>query len=215
MSAKRKSDQPVKKTTKRNKKKVDNDFDSDVSEEFDNEGNGNSEILIHNDALEPLTKLPEDLLASMDKEPGKLLIAGMVTWDLTGRRDNAKVNAKVRPNLWYFNRFTSEKYRLAVSGCASAHSVLVNMDRKALTFGRNQFSQLGQPEIITYEKPTLVPGLENMNIIGAACGRNHTLFLTDTGTVYACGDNKSGQCGVGKINLYFLFVLKVNLTSFL
>lgn len=23
------------------------------------------------------------------------------------------------------------------------------------------------------------------------------MFLTDTGTVYACGDNKSGQCGIG------------------
>lgn len=198
MSTKRKSEQPVKKTVKRNKKKVDNEFDSDLSDEFDNaEGNGNSEILIHNDALEPLAKLPDDLLASMEREPGKLLIAGMVTWDLTGRRENAKVAAKIRPNLWHFHRFTTDKYRLAVSGCSSAHSILINMDRKALSFGRNQFSQLGQPEIRTYEKPTLVPGLENMNIIGAACGRNHTLFLTDTGTVYACGDNKSGQCGVG------------------
>lgn len=52
------------------------------------------------------------------------------------------------------------------------------MDRKALSFGRNQFGQLGQPELKTYEKPTLVPGLENVNVIQAACGRNHTLFLT-------------------------------------
>lgn len=211
MASKRKSE-PVKKTAnKRNKKKVDNDFDSDLSDEFDNEGgNGNSEILIHNDALEPLAKLPEDLLATMDKEPGKLLIAGMVTWDLTGRRDNSKVTSKIRPNLCVFHRFTDEKYRLIVSGCAAAHSVIVNMDRKALTFGRNQFSQLGQPEIITYEKPTLVPGLENMNIIGAACGRNHTLFLTDTGTVYACGDNKSGQCGVGNSSATITKATRIN-----
>lgn len=50
---------------------------------------------------------------------------------------------------------------------------------------------------MTKEVPTHVPALENANVIGAACGRNHTLFLTDTGTVYACGDNRSGQCGVG------------------
>jgi alpha-tubulin suppressor-like RCC1 family protein len=212
MSSKRKSDQPVKKpTNKRNKKKVDNDFESD-SDEFGSEehGNGNSEILIHNDALEPLPALPEELLASMEREPGKLVMAGMVTWDLTGRRDNAKVNAKIRPNLWYFHRFTDEKYRLIVSGCASAHSILVNMDRKALSFGRNQFGQLGQPELRTYEKPTLVPGLENFNIIGAACGRNHTLFLTDTGTVYACGDNKSGQCGVGNTTATITKATRIN-----
>jgi len=71
------------------------------------------------------------------------------------------------------------------------------MDRKALSFGSNKFGQLGQPELKTYEKPTLIPDLEHVNIIQAACGRNHSLFLTDEGVVYACGDNKSGQCGIG------------------
>lgn len=63
--------------------------------------------------------------------------------------------------------------------------------------GRNQFGQLGQPELKTYEQPTLIADLEHVNVIQAACGRNHSLFLTDTGVVYACGDNKSGQCGIG------------------
>lgn len=53
--------------------------------------------------------------------------------------------------------------------------------------GRNTMGQLGQPELKTYEKPTEVPGLEGFDIIDAACRRNHTLFLTDTGLVYACG----------------------------
>lgn len=66
-----------------------------------------------------------------------------------------------------------------------------------MSLGRNQFGQLGQPETRSYELPALIPELENVNVIQAACGRNHSLFLTDTGTVYACGDNKSGQCGVG------------------
>lgn len=110
-----------------------------MSDDFDTETSGNgaaNEILIHNDALEPLAKLPEELLMSMEKDPGKLLIAGMVTWDLTGRRDNSKGNVKIRPNLWTFHRFGSEKYRLIVSGSAAAHSILVNMDRKALSFGK-------------------------------------------------------------------------------
>lgn len=87
--------------------------------------------------------------------------------------------------------------RLVVSGCVSAHSVIVTEDGKAMTFGRNEHGQLGINSTVTTIKPTLVSELENFNIIGAACGRNHTLFLTDTGTVYACGDNRYGQCGVG------------------
>lgn len=209
MSSKRKSE-PVKKPAKRNKKKTDKDFDSDVSsDDYDQqeETPKQSEILIPS---EPPQRLPDELLASFDKEPGKLLIAGMVTWDMVGKRNDSKGATKVRPNLYYFNRFTDEKYRLAVSGCSAAHSVLVTMDRKALSFGRNHFGQCGQPEEKSYEKPTPVGGIEGFNIISVACGRNHTLFLTDMGTVYACGDNKSGQCGVGNTKPKIMTATRIN-----
>lgn len=39
--------------------------------------------------------------------------------------------------------------------------------------------------------------MSEFTVVGAAVGRNHTLLLTDRGSVFACGDNKSGQCGVG------------------
>lgn len=86
------------------------------------------------------------------------------------------------------------------SGPAAAHTILINMDRKALAFGRNACGQLGLADTKLCEKPTLIPAFEKFNIIQAAVGRNHSLFLTDCGTVYACGDNKSGQCGVGNTN---------------
>lgn len=213
MSSKRKSESSNSKASKRGRKKRESDYDEDLSDGMEGVDGGKSkvEVLIPSEDVEPPTKLPEDLLQTYDKTPGKLLIAGMVTWDLTGRRDNKKGKViKVRPNLYTFHRFTDETYRLIYSGCASAHSVIVNMDRKALTFGRNQWGQLGQPEQKVYEKPTIVPGLENYNIIQAACGRNHTLFLTDAGTVYACGDNKSGQCGVGNSTPTILTATKIN-----
>lgn len=150
----------------------------------------------------PTTKLPEELLKTFDREPGNLAISGMVTWDLTGRRDTKQKITKIRPNLYVFHRFMEDqKFRAAISGPSSAHSILITMDRKALTFGRNQFGQLGQPNLETYETPTPVAELDGVNIIRAACGRNHTLFLTDTGTVYACGDNKAGQCGIGSSSM--------------
>uniref|UniRef100_A0A1B0CHF5 RCC1-like domain-containing protein n=1 Tax=Lutzomyia longipalpis TaxID=7200 RepID=A0A1B0CHF5_LUTLO len=171
MSSKRKSE-PTKRTLKRPKKRTDGDFESDFSDSSDGHDGANQnqpvEVLIPSEQFEPTVKLPPELLKTLDKEPGRLMIAGFVTWDLTGRRDTKNKVTKVRPNLYVFHRFTDEK-----------------------------FNQLGLPDTKSYEKPTLIPGLENVNVISAACGRNHTLFLTDTGTVYACGDNKSGQCGVG------------------
>ncbi|CAB4068693.1 Protein RCC2 homolog,Protein RCC2 [Lepeophtheirus salmonis] len=35
----------------------------------------------------------------------------------------------------------------------------------------------------------------SFNIVMVATGKNHSLFLTDDGKIYACGENKSGQCG--------------------
>jgi hypothetical protein len=138
MASKRKSE-PVKKTAKRGKKKTEDSFDSDLSDDYGDEvstGNGNgSAPPVTFDERAVLPKLPAELLASRDRDPGQLIIAGMVTWDLVGKKNDTKGGIKVRPNLYYFNRFTEEKYRLAVSGPASAHSVLITMERKALTFG--------------------------------------------------------------------------------
>lgn len=71
-----------------------------------------------------------------DREPGKLVIAGMVAWDFVGKKLDAKLKKlKTQPDLFVFHRFTDVKYRRVVSGPAAAHSVLITMDRKALTFG--------------------------------------------------------------------------------
>ncbi|XP_054743732.1 protein RCC2 homolog [Anastrepha obliqua] len=198
MSAKRKAGGNGAGPNKRRPKKQE-DFEEDLSDASSDEGQSTSnqvEVLIPNDDLDPPSKLPDDLLTSLEKTPGQMLIAGMVTWDLTGKRDRKNV-VKVRPNLYNFHRFTDEKYRYCASGCSSAHTLLINMDRKALAFGRNPSGQLGLPDVKICEKPTLIPGLEKFNIVQVACGRHHSLFLTDTGIVYACGENKSGQCGIG------------------
>ncbi|XP_036320932.1 protein RCC2 homolog isoform X4 [Rhagoletis pomonella] len=198
MSAKRKSGGNGAGPNKRHSKKQ-NDFEEVLSDASSDEGQSTSnqvEVLIPNDNLEPPSKLPEELLTSFDKTPGQMLIAGMVTWDLTGKRDRKNV-VKVRPNLFNFHRFTDEKYRYCASGPSSAHTLLINMGRKAIAFGRNPSGQLGLPDVKICERPTMIPGLEKFNIVEVACGRHHSLFLTDTGTVYACGENKSGQCGIG------------------
>lgn len=201
MSSKRKSEAKPLPAKRGRKKKTDEDFESDPSESSDAEQNDTGdggkevEVLIMDDEVP--SKLPEDLLATYDRDPGQLMVAGMVTWEMSGRRVTKDQQTKNRPNLYVFHRFTEEKYRSIVSGCCSAHNILVNMDRKAMSFGRNNFGQLGQGDTKTVEQPTLIAGLEHENIIQAASGRNHTLFLTDCGIVYACGDNKSGQCGVG------------------
>lgn len=106
MATKRKSDKPASKRGR--KKKVDEDFESDSDDGSlngrDDAKKENIEVLI--ESVED-TRLPEELLKTFDREPGKLMIAGMVTWELTGRRDT-KGQVTVRPNLYVFHRFTDE-----------------------------------------------------------------------------------------------------------
>lgn len=55
--------------------------------------------------------------------------------------------------------------------------------------------------------------LKGHTVIAAACGRGHTLFLTSRGIVYGAGDNKLGQCGVGKTDAMILTATKVKYTG--
>lgn len=118
MSAKRKAGGNGAGPNKRRPKKKESDYEDDFSDESDDGAHqaaaaaaNQMEVLIPHDDLDPPSKLPEDLLATLEKTPGQLLLAGMVTWDLTGKRDRKNV-AKVRPNLFSFHRFTEEKVRI-------------------------------------------------------------------------------------------------------
>lgn len=74
--------------------------------------------------------------------------------------------------------------------------MIISEDYKAYVFGRNDKNQLGFSDTDSRNEPTLLEALSKYKVLSAAVGRNHTLFLTDNG-IYACGENKSGQCGVG------------------
>ncbi|XP_044736012.1 protein RCC2 homolog [Chrysoperla carnea] len=214
MSSNKRKRAPAKKPVKRGKKQQDDsDMESDLSNDSDVETGGGhqaDEVLIPGHDLEEPTKLPEELLKTMIKPAGQLLICGLVSWELTGKLNAKKGPARVQPNLYIPHRFTDLRIRYAVSGCNAAHTVVVTEEGKAMTFGRNQMGQLGHNDTKTRDVPTEVAELVEHNIIGAACGRNHTLFLTDTGTVYACGDNKSGQCGIGTVTPSVLKPTRIN-----
>lgn len=208
------------KRSKRKPELEDSDLDSELSDsgsEIAISGRGDSnlqpdEVLIagHGDAMDDLSRLPEQLLNTLvSPKGGQLLLFGCVNWDTAGGRKE-KAGGRQRPNLFSPHLFTDKKIRYVGSGCVAAHSVIVDDKGVAYTFGRNQCGQLGQGNTITTEIPAIVPILAEMNVIAASCGRNHTLFLTDTGTVYACGDNKSGQCGVGNLQPTLITPTRIN-----
>lgn len=113
MSSKRKKP-PVKKGgAKRGKRKEETDSESDLSNTSDNENNATQpdEVLIagHGDVMDEPTQLPQELLKTLIKPAGQLLIFGLVNWDTAGARVSKDVQLKLHPNLFSPHRFTDLK----------------------------------------------------------------------------------------------------------
>uniref|UniRef100_G3UBD3 Protein RCC2 n=1 Tax=Loxodonta africana TaxID=9785 RepID=G3UBD3_LOXAF len=133
---------------------------------------------------------------------GQLLIFGATNWDLIGRKEVPKQQAAYRnlgQNLWGPHRYgcSGVRVRTVVSGSCAAHSLLITTEGKLWSWGRNEKGQLGHGDTKRVEAPKLIEGLSHEVIVSAACGRNHTLALTETGSVFAFGENKMGQLGLG------------------
>lgn len=154
----------------------------------------------------------EDSKTPKEKEPlvGTFLICGGANWDMTGRKELPKAAKKptaVDPaarNLWGPHRVVLDgsdkalRVKGVFSGCNACHSVIVTDEGITMTFGRNDKGQLGVGDTETKTFPVVVNALKGIDVVAAACGRSHTLFLTSDGIVFACGDNKMGQCGTNQ-----------------
>lgn len=161
-------------------------------------------------ADEPKQKEPED----NDDGCGTLLLCGGANWDMCGRKDPPKnlkkltgSDAQAARVLWgparVISKSSDEPLRVkgVFSGCNAVHSVIITESGSVYTFGRNEKGQLGTGDTNTRITPTHIKEFDGLDIIGAACGRSHTLFMGSDGVVYACGDNKMGQCGTNQRSL--------------
>ncbi|XP_036770309.1 protein RCC2 isoform X1 [Manis pentadactyla] len=142
---------------------------------------------------------------------GQLLIFGATNWDLIGRKEVPKQQGRrsafgkaayrnLGQNLWGPHRYgclSGVRVRTVASGSCAAHSLLITTEGKLWSWGRNEKGQLGHGDTKRVEAPKLIEGLSHEVIVSAACGRNHTLALTETGSVFAFGENKMGQLGLG------------------
>ena len=88
---------------------------------------------------------------------------------------------------------------VAVSA-GDSHSLFLTSTGTVYATGYNGFGQLGLglSTATNINVPTLITsGIGSLNIIAISSGRDHSLFLTSTGAVYATGANSEGQLGLG------------------
>ena len=89
------------------------------------------------------------------------------------------------------------KVSFIASGPAAFHSILADTEGRCYAWGRNEKGQLGLGDTVTRNVPTLVPGLAGKRVVSAACGRFHSVVVTDEGESFSFGLNTYGQLGAG------------------
>ncbi|KAI4824975.1 hypothetical protein KUCAC02_020681 [Chaenocephalus aceratus] len=162
-------------------KRKERDFSSDEDFDFEQENNKKPGKPAKS-GLQPVTvadDVKEKIKLDCSKIKGQLLIFGATNWDLIGRKEVPKQQA-----VWW-------------AGPCAAHSLLMTTEGKLWSWCRNEKGQLGHGDTKRLEAPKLIEALADQVIVAAACGRNHTLALTENGTAYSFGENKLGQLGQG------------------
>ncbi|KAM6937862.1 putative E3 ubiquitin-protein ligase HERC4 [Xenentodon cancila] len=82
--------------------------------------------------------------------------------------------------------------------CGRDHTAVLTKDGAVFTFGSGRYGQLGHNSLRDELCPRLVAELWGTKSTKIACGRYHTLVLTDSKKVYAFGCNDQGQLGRGE-----------------
>ncbi|CAH0559582.1 unnamed protein product [Brassicogethes aeneus] len=84
--------------------------------------------------------------------------------------------------------------------CGQRHSVALSNNGDILTWGANNFGQLGQGAISPLVTiPTAVATLQGVPISFITCGGNHTLVISKSGAVFGWGKNTKGQLGINDV----------------
>lgn len=150
-----------------------------------------------------------DSKKKISTEAGTVVFAGCLNYNAVGR----KIQVANSQSHYLHRRIKAladvRVARVVSHGCA-VHHIIISDEGKVYMFGRNEKGQLGVGDTKERAGVVMPGGLDDVVVVNGAVGRHHSLFLTDQGHVYACGENKSGQCGLGHCNPV-LTPVKINL----
>ncbi|XP_017778444.1 PREDICTED: probable E3 ubiquitin-protein ligase HERC4 isoform X2 [Nicrophorus vespilloides] len=88
-------------------------------------------------------------------------------------------------------------FNIVQIACGYRHSIALTNSGDILTWGANDYGQLGiGKESIKECYPTIVSSLSGIPMSYIACGGNHSFAVTKSGAVFGWGKNSNGQLGL-------------------
>eukprot|EP01117_Protostelium_nocturnum_P010523 TRINITY_DN378_c0_g1_i1.p1 TRINITY_DN378_c0_g1~~TRINITY_DN378_c0_g1_i1.p1 ORF type:complete len:790 (-),score=282.46 TRINITY_DN378_c0_g1_i1:27-2396(-) len=90
------------------------------------------------------------------------------------------------------------KIKVSQVAAGYAYSIAVSQEGKVYGWGFNEKGQLGLGNRFNKEEPSQMLHLQDVRIVKASCGQQHTALLSDDGSLYTCGLGVFGQLGHGE-----------------
>ena len=77
------------------------------------------------------------------------------------------------------------------------HTLACSDEGVAFSFGNGDVGRLGHGDTLGQPTPRVIEALQGVHISAMTTGLDHSLVLSDTGTLYSYGDGAHGQLGHG------------------
>lgn len=178
-------------------------------------GLGNREDRYEATPIPALTGVPIAQVAAGDNYSCAVSAAGFTySWGLN-KSGQLGLPLATHPHAAYSPvRLQAIPELIQLVSCGEAHTMWVSLSGRLYAAGKNTHGQLGlgfspaledvsmatsgASTVPTHvvDTPTLVAALSNVRVREVACGARHTIILSSTADVYACGDSGEGQGGI-------------------
>lgn len=121
---------------------------------------------------------------------------------------NKPIEILIYPAPIFLPKKTADEQLQAVKAATGrAHTVILTENGAIFTLGNNAYGQCAR-EVIDdeeYSGSELVhrvnsEALQGHRVIDVICGQDHSIFMTESGTLYSCGWGADGQNGLGHYN---------------
>ncbi|KAG8663251.1 ultraviolet-B receptor UVR8 isoform X2 [Manihot esculenta] len=114
-----------------------------------------------------------------------------------GQLSTGKLEDENLPQLLLHFPNLSSAGTVSMLACGGAHVIALTSAGKVLTWGRGTSGQLGHGEMLSSLDPQPVNFLDCYVITHVSAGWSHSGFVSDTGSLFTCGDGSFGQLGHG------------------
>lgn len=121
---------------------------------------------------------------------------------------NRPIEIMIYPAPIYLPKaFPEEDIQAIKAATGRAHTLVLTDNGAIFTLGNNAYGQCARPivEDEQYFGNDLMHRVnnetfDNQTIVGINCGQDHSMFISETGSVFACGWGADGQTGLGHYN---------------